>query len=266
MKALVGNSSAVAAQLVQECRNPQKVGIIHNGVELLPLPGLQARVTRRRELGIPEDAFVIAVIANLIPYKGHSDLLAALANARERLRGHWRLVLIGADKGIGGDLQQRAKMLGISPNILWLGERSDSQALLAAADLGVLPSHQEGFSNSLIEKMAQALPVIATRVGGNCDAIVDGESGCLVPVADPSALGAAISALYEDVGLRVRIGTAARQRVEHLFTLEACVHRYLNLYLGIVADRRIPVTQLIDPPHTESAGTGLLTQVPPRRG
>jgi glycosyltransferase involved in cell wall biosynthesis len=258
MKALVGNSSAVAAQLVQECRNPQKIGIIHNGVELLPLPGLQARAARRRELGIPEDAFVIAVIANLIPYKGHSDLLAALANARERLRGPWRLILIGADKGIGGDLQQRAKMLGISPNILWLGERSDSQALLAAADLGVLPSHQEGFSNSLIEKMAQALPVIATRVGGNSDAIVDGESGCLVPVADPSALGAAISALYEDVGLRVRIGTAARQRVEHLFTLEACVRRYLNLYLGIVADRGIPVAQLIDPPHTESARTGFI--------
>ena len=95
VKALIGNSSAVAAQLIQECRNPQKVGIIHNGVELLPLPDLQARAARRRELGISEDAFVIAVIANLIPYKGHADLFAALANARERLRGPWRLILIG---------------------------------------------------------------------------------------------------------------------------------------------------------------------------
>ena len=143
-------------------------------------------------------------------------------------------------------------MLGIGPNILWLGERSDPQAMLAAADLGVLPSHQEGFSNSLIEKMAHALPVIATRVGGNSDAVVDGESGRLVPVADAKALGAAIAALYEDTGLRARMGAAARLRVERLFTLEVCVRRYLNLYLGIVANPGAPVAQLIDP-HQRSA-------------
>jgi glycosyltransferase involved in cell wall biosynthesis len=245
--ALIGNSSAIAAQLVQECECSEKVGVIHNGIEPSPLPDRQARAARRRELGIPDDAFVIAVIANLIPYKGHADLFAALANVRERLRGPWRLILIGRDEGIGRDLQRQAELTGISPNILWLGERSDPQVLLAAADLGVLPSHQEGFSNSLIEKMAHALPVVATRVGGNSDAVVDGESGRLVPVADPTALGAAIVAFYEDPGLRTRLGAAARLRVEHLFTLDACVRRYLNLYLGIVANAGAPVAGLIDP-------------------
>jgi glycosyltransferase involved in cell wall biosynthesis len=255
-KALVGNSRAVAAQLVQECGKPEKVGVIHNGIDLPTPPAPQARAIRRRDLGIPHDAFVIAVIANLIPYKGHADLLAALASTRKRLREPWRLVLIGRDEGAGEDLKKRADILGIGPNILWLGERSDTQALLAAADIGVLPSHQEGFSNSLIEKMAQALPVIATRVGGNSDAIVDGESGYLVPVADPTALGEAISALYEDASLRMRFGAAARKRIESLFTLETCVRRYLNLYLGLVADGGVPVAQLIDRPNAGFTADG----------
>ncbi len=193
VNALIGNSSAVAAQLIAECGDPDKVGVIHNGIELLPSPGQHARVARRRELGIPEDAFVIATVANLIPYKGHADLLAALASVRGKLHGVWRLIVIGRDEGIGEELKRQAENSGIGRNVLWLGEQSNPQATLAAADLGVLPSHQEGFSNSLIEKMAQGLPVIATRVGGNSDAIIDGESGWLVPVADPTALGAAIA-------------------------------------------------------------------------
>lgn len=80
---------------------------------------------------------------------------------------------------------------------MWLGERADAQALIAAADIGVAPSHEEVFSNSLIEKMAHGLPVIATRVGGNIDAVVDGETGWLVPVSDAVALGEAITALHE---------------------------------------------------------------------
>ncbi len=259
MNALIGNSSAVAAQLIAECGDPDKVAVIHNGIELSPPPEQQARMARRRELGIPEDAFVIATVANLIPYKGHADLLAALASIRGRLHGAWRLIVIGRDEGIGEQLKRQAEKSGIGRNVLWLGEQSDPQATLATADLGVLPSHQEGFSNSLIEKMAQGLPVIATRVGGNSDAVVDGESGWLVPVADPTALGDAIAAVYEDPRLQVRMGTAARMRVEHFFTLEACVRRYLNLYIGIEAGRAVPVAQLIDPKEIE---TGVSLEVP----
>ena len=98
--------------------------------------------------------------------------------------------------------------------------------------------------------MACGLPVIATRVGGNVDAIVDGESGRLVPITDPAALGEAITTFYEDAGLRTRMGAAARLRVERLFSLEACVRRYLNLYRGLISHKETPVAQLIDPPGT----------------
>ena len=246
--ALIGNSTAVATQLVEECGKPEKVGVIHNGIELPPVCTPAHRDACRRELGIPAEAFVIATIANLISYKGHDDLLAALALVRDRLSEPWRVMLMGRDDGIGAALKSKAKSLGIAANILWLGERSDSQVLLAAADLGVLPSHEEGFSNSLIEKMAHALPVVATRIGGNSDAVVDGESGRLVPVRDPAALGMAIAELYEDPGLRARLGAAARLRVNRFFSLDACVRRYLNLYGGIIGNRVAPVAELIDPP------------------
>jgi glycosyltransferase involved in cell wall biosynthesis len=245
--ALIGNSRAVATQLIAECGESAKVAVIHNGIELPPATNPDRRDACRRELGIPSDAFVIAVVANLIPYKGHEDLIDALALVRGRLRGPWRLMLIGRDEGIGAGLKKKATALGIGSNILWLNEQPNPQALLAAADLGVLPSHEEGFSNSLIEKMAQGMPVIATRVGGNSDAVVDDECGRLVPVKDPAALGAAIASVYEDAGLRARMGAAARVRVERFFSLKVCIQRYINLYQGIIRKEATPVAELIDP-------------------
>jgi glycosyltransferase involved in cell wall biosynthesis len=156
-------------------------------------------------------------------------------------------LLIGRDGGIGGSLRQQAAALGLADNILWLGERTDAQDLLAVADIGVLPSHEEGFSNSLIEKMAHALPVVATRVGGNVDAVVDGTTGSLVPAGDPAALGAAIANLYEDSRLRANMGAAARLRVEQRFSLDACTGHYLNLYRGLMQSNKTPVKELINP-------------------
>ena len=80
--ALIGNSEAVAAELVQESGAPDKVGIIHNGIDVPRSIDPETLAAQRRMLGIPDDAFVIGVIANLIPYKGHADLLAALGAVR----------------------------------------------------------------------------------------------------------------------------------------------------------------------------------------
>ncbi len=106
--------------------------------------------------------------------------------------------------------------------MVWIEGRSDAQTPLAAADVGILPSHEEGVSNSLIEMMAGALPVIATRVGGNVDAIVDGESGLLVPVKGAAALAAAIAKLHGDPALRRSMGAAARARRRAFFARRLC--------------------------------------------
>lgn len=236
--ALIGNSIAVAEQLRVECSNLEKVAVIYNGVEIPSPQDRQARDSQRRALGIADDAFVMIIIANLIGYKGHADLLAALAGARANLAEPWCILMVGRDNGLGESLRGQAEQLGIAPNIRWLGERTDVSPLLAAADVGILSSHEEGFSNSLLEKMAAGLPVVATRVGGNMDAVEDGMTGLLVPPHDPPALGAAIVTLRDDVQRRMSFGAAARLRVERLFSLETCVQRYLTLYRGLLGGHR----------------------------
>jgi glycosyltransferase involved in cell wall biosynthesis len=246
-RALLANSTAVADELAAESGDRRKVGVIHNGIEIPPAVSPEKQQGLRRELGIPTDAFALAVIANLAVYKGHADLLAALAGIAGRLERCWRLILIGRDMGAATALRRQALSLGIDDNMLWLNVRPNAADLLDAADVAVLPSHQEGFSNSLLEKMARGLAVIATRVGGNLDAIDDGVSGILVPPGDPAALGAAILRLHADRELRARLGAAARQRVEQHFSLAACVTRYLNLYGGVRAAGDIPIQSIIEP-------------------
>jgi glycosyltransferase involved in cell wall biosynthesis len=117
--------------------------------------------------------------------------------------------------------------------------------LLAAGDIFILPSHQEGFSNALLEAMAANLAVIATAVGGNLDAIVDSESGMLVPPRDPAALAAAIARFASDPDIRRRSGDAARRRVEQRFSLARCVERYEKLYRAMSEPDPRPVAEIL---------------------
>jgi glycosyltransferase involved in cell wall biosynthesis len=242
-KVLLGNSAEVVEELVVECGDRSKVELIYNGVGMAPAVSPEQATALRRELGIPPNAFVLVVVANFIAYKGHSDLFDSIGEMKATLTGPWRLLLIGHDLGARTALQRQAVNLGIADNIVWVEDCLDVQALLAAADIAVVPSHQEGFSNSLIEAMACGLPVVATCVGGNIDAIVSGESGLLVKPKNPAAMRGAISQLYKDNTLRQRLGAAARLRVSANFSMDRSVQSYLDLYARVM-DWNCPVRQI----------------------
>lgn len=246
MTALIGNSRAVVDELVAEAGDRGKIGLIHNGVTAGQLVLEDIRAGQRAALGIPAEAFLMVIVANLFQYKGHADLLDALGTIASQLSQPWRLMVVGRDEGEGAQLRLRAERLGIADRILWLGERRDVQDILAAADVSLLVSHQEGFSNALIEAMGQGLPVIATAVGGNVDAIIDGESGLLVPSRDSAALAAAILDIAMKPQRRVAMGMAARERVLRLFSQEACISRYERLYRGLSIGLNSPVQAIID--------------------
>lgn len=229
MQALLGNSAAVTAQLIAEGAPAPRVHLIRNGIDLARFERPRARAALRAELGTSPDTVAIACVANLIPYKGHADLIDALA--RMPRDPPWELWCAGRDDGIGRALADRAA--GLGGRVKFLGARDDVPDLLAAADIGVLASHEEGFPNAVLEAMAARLPVVATRAGGIPEAIDDGKTGLLVPVRDPAALGAALVRLIGDAALRRRMGAAGRARVEAEFALDACAVAYARLYRSI---------------------------------
>jgi glycosyltransferase involved in cell wall biosynthesis len=247
--AALGNSRAVVAELAAEGVPCERLGLIYNGIDLDAFTQLPPREAIRASLGIGPGTLVMTTLANLNPYKGHADLLAGLGRVADRLPPDWVLLCAGRDDGAGPGLRARAHALGLKDRVRWLGLRDDAPDLLAASDLGILASHEEGFSNSVLEGMAAGLAMIVTDVGGNAEAVQHGISGWVVPPRDPEALGAAILTLAHAPGSRRRLGEAARARVAEAFTLEACVARYRCFYAlvaggsaGAVGEALAPVT------------------------
>ena len=250
---LLGNSSAVVNEIALEAGRRDKIGLIYNGVAVPASPTQAIRQNARAKLKISDSAFVIVTVANLIAYKGYRDLLEALASIATSLPKQWKLVAVGRDEGIGADLIRYVAAQGLADSIMWLGERDDVPDILAAADAFVLASHQEGFSNALIEAMAHGLPAVATAIGGNLDAVADGQTGLLVGVQSPGQLAAAILKLALDPDLRQSYGAAARARVQSLFSLKACVARYENLYRGLSRVGHDSVQSIIGTPPDQPA-------------
>ena len=244
MDAVLGNAQAVVDQLRQEGAPAARLGLIYNGID--PASAADRRGEVRGRLGIAEDSLVAVLVANLIAYKGHADLLRGLAAERARLPPGWTLLCVGRDDGIGAELRALARHLGVAEQVRWLGQRDDASALLAAADIGILCSHQEGFSNAILEGMAAGLPMLVTDVGGNAEAVVDGETGLVVPAHDPAHLGAALASLAGDPARRRAMGAAGRRRVSEHFSLDACVAAYERLYEGLLTAPGRPVQALID--------------------
>ena len=258
---VIGNSQAVVDQLVVEIGDTRKVALIHNGIELQEPVSSLVRERVRQSLHIANDALVIAVVANLVAYKGHRDLIEALGRIQHELPKPWCLLVIGRDDGIGADLKRQAEALAISPNILWLGERSDTGDLLAASDVFALPSHQEGFSNALLEAMAANVAAVATAVGGNIDAVLDNETGLLVRPNDRAALAAVILRLAKDPALRRRLADAARHRVEQCFSLTACVGRYEKLYRALIESTPALIGEILADDHGDLRRARMATEI-----
>lgn len=239
MDVVLANSRAVACQLREEGVSPSRLGLIYNGASVTA--SMPERTISRARLNLSQEALVMVCVANLIPYKGHRDLLAALAEIRDRLPADWVLILVGRDDGLGGALRVQAEQDGIDSHVCFAGAANDVSDYLAVADIGVLASHEEGFSNTVLEGMAAGLPMIVTDVGGNAEAIVDGECGRIVPARNPAALAAAILELAGSPESRTRWGERGRARVRELFGDERCVALYRALYQNLMLGTGNPV-------------------------
>ena len=213
-----------------------RIEVVHNGIDAGARPTREARAAARRELGIPADALAVGTIGRLDPVKDLATLLTALtalpalaAQTLARGRSHPHLVIVG-DGPERPVLEALARSLDIAGSVHFVGYRRDARALLPAFDLYVNSSTHEGVSLTVLEAMAAALPVVATRVGGNPEVVMNGETGLLVPARSASRLALAMSTLIGDPQRRRAMGEAARWRVKRHFTMERMVNRYLRGY------------------------------------
>lgn len=237
MHRIVGNSNAVLRQLIDEGVTKCQLRLIYNGVDVSKYRDQRSPVILRETFDVDPKAFLIVVVANLIPYKGHEDLLTALGQIRTEFLTSWQLLCVGKPLSLQKYLEQKARELHLQANVRFLGEeRGRLPDLLLSADIGVLCSHQEGFSNSILEGMAAGLPMIVTDVGGNAEAVVNGETGNIVPARCPEKLGRAILDLANDPERRKRMGLTGRERVQQFFSIDACVAEYEKLYEELMVE------------------------------
>lgn len=215
--------------LLREGGDPGKVRVIYNGLYAERFASAaRCRDLYRNNLGIRKDEIVLIAVANLIPYKGHAEIIDALSLISPR--EHLRLLVVGEDRGIGGQLKERASEKRVDSMIEWLGPRRDIPELLAAADVYISASHEEGFSNSLLEALAAGKAIVATRVGGNPEMLQGGQLGILVQARDAVALAAGIETLLRNPELRCTLGALAAAEAVRCYRPERMVKQYLSLY------------------------------------
>jgi glycosyltransferase involved in cell wall biosynthesis len=208
-----------------------------NGVDLdLFKVNGRARGDIRAELGIPDNVFLCVTLGRIMEDKGLTYLIDA-----QRQLAHAGMEVYQLLVGIGPQmemLQRRVRQLGLEHRIRFTGHRRDIPDLLHACDLLVVSSLSEGLSVAIIEGMAAGLPVVATRVGGNHEVVVDNETGLIVAPRDPRGLANAILTLVEDPQRREAMGRRARQLAFAKWSIQRMVRDYERVYRDVVAECR----------------------------
>jgi glycosyltransferase involved in cell wall biosynthesis len=227
-----GTICAVSADLkrhmIAEGFPERRVEVIHNGIEIGQRVGADARTAARAGLGLSHDLFVVGSIARLDPVKDLGSLLEAHAKVLAAIPAA-RLAIVGTGPEQAA-LEAQARARGIADRVDFLGYRADARAVMAAFDVYVNCSTYEGVSLTVLEAMAAGLPVIATRVGGNPEVVIDNETGLLVPAREVQPLADAIVTLASDSPRRRAMAEAGRRRVERAFSIERMVDEYRQAY------------------------------------
>jgi glycosyltransferase involved in cell wall biosynthesis len=205
--------------------------VVFNGVA--DPAAVRPRRETRRALGVPEDAALILTVGSLTRQKAQHVLLEALARPPLTAARLW----IAGEGPLRADLERRAADLGIAERVAFLGARGDVGDLLEACDVFALPSVREGLSVTLLEAMRASRAAVATRVGGNAEAVLDHATGLTVAPEDPAALAAALGDLLGDAGRRAALGRAGHARWASLFSAERMVRETETLYRALLSRR-----------------------------
>ncbi len=211
----------------------RKVHVLLNAVDTAAYATRAAGGLRRADVGLPEVVPVVGTVGRLSPEKDHATLLTAFKTVREA-GSPAHLVIVGGGP-LAATLTTQVGALALGHCVHLLGFRTDVSELLPLFDIYVLPSRMEGVSLTLLEAMSAGLPVVATRVGGNPEVVVDGDTGVLVEPADSRTLADAIGALLANEPRRLSMGARGRARAFGQFGIDRLVEAHMQLYKRLLA-------------------------------
>jgi glycosyltransferase involved in cell wall biosynthesis len=244
--ALIGISHFVSESLVAAGYPADRIHTVHNSLDLADgtYDAPVDRAAVRRELGIPPNAPVICIASRLFRWKGHHDLVDAVALLRNELP-EVRVLVVGEDDpraNPGGgsyreELASHVREIGLERAVVFTGFRTDVARLIGAADVFCQPSAEEPFGMVYLESMAVRVPVVAYASGGAPEVVRDGETGLLVPRGDIAGLSRALATLLTDAPLRRAMGEAGRRRVEQVFPPQRSAAALLDVYRSLMTAR-----------------------------
>ncbi len=237
--ACVAISQAVASHLAGCADDPDKIRVIHNGIDTTRFSPREKSGAVRGELGISPDSPLLGTVGQLVPWKKHERFIDAAGRIAGQVPNA-RFVVVGDD--LFGDhpdyreqLLDRATRRGLDGKLYFAGYRDDIVPVLADLDVFVHATDREPFGRAIAEAMAMGLPVVAIDANGPAEIIRNGVDGVLVPLGDAAALAAAVTGLLESDAIRAASGQAARKRIVQAFGREAFGRRMTELYDEVLA-------------------------------
>lgn len=235
--------SAISTEIASEWTSSgipsEKIHLIPNCVDtkrFIPVQPAE-KISLRKKLNLPQDATIAIYTGRLVSYKGLRLLLKVWNDIRHK---HENVLLILA--GTGGldihncedDLKEYVKVNGLEKHVLFTGAIQNVPEYLQASDLFVFPTENDAFPSSIVEAMACGLPVVATPVGAIKNIITNGETGMLIQPGNHEQLFQALDVMLSDTALASRLGNAAHQSVQGLYSAEAVSEKYLDLFQGLI--------------------------------
>jgi len=233
---LVGNSHAVVDFYRRLGVPEDRLAMIYSGTGDLDPPVVDPRAIRA-SFGFDAEAPLVLFAGRLAEQKRVDDLLKAL-DLLQHVQPDVRTVIAG-DGPLRDQLEETAHAYHLDSRIRFLGHRDDLPRLLAAADLVVLPSAYEGLPNVVLEAMRFRKPVVATAAPGTTEAVVDGQTGLLVPIGNAPLMARAIRNIVRDPILARRLGEAGRARIEAHFRADSMVAQFAELYENLARSKGI---------------------------
>ncbi len=229
---IIAISEGVKKVLVEGGVNPVNIEVISSGIDFSSFEeGSSALISKdylHREFSFAVDDYLVGIVAHLADHKGHQYLIQATKILKQQAP-KIKTIIVG-EGPLSMELDRQAKELDVEDIIFFLGFRKDIPKILSSLDLFVLSSHLEGMGSSILDAMASRLPVVATKVGGIPEVVINGETGVLVPPRNPSALARAILMLYSDKTLASRLGQKGYELVHRKFSAEAMADKVVRLY------------------------------------